>query len=157
MRHAFLLSGSAAARLPPAAYLIIGEAGGTGLKARLFMPDGAERGAGGVALNGTGGPLTRRDYARAPASRGGSRITSRCGSMRGAYHDFDVPRDPVRDVFGLPYTLQQVGMALDGENRAGRDAAQQAVCALLASLLPAGQTESRNRFPGSDMRANCPP
>jgi dienelactone hydrolase len=42
----------------------------------------------------------------------------------GAYHDFDVPRDPVHTISGLPYTKNHTGIAHAGENPAARAAAR---------------------------------
>jgi dienelactone hydrolase len=56
----------------------------------------------------------------------------------GAYHDFDVPRDPVHLVKNLVYTKSGTGIAHAGENPAARDAARQAVPLFLAGLPPAG-------------------
>jgi dienelactone hydrolase len=55
----------------------------------------------------------------------------------GAYHDFDVPRDPVHRLSGLPYTRYHDGIAHAGENAAARAAARQSVPAFFQSLPPA--------------------
>ena len=55
----------------------------------------------------------------------------------GAYHDFDVPRDPVHLVTGLPYTANHNGTAHAGENPAARAAALQRIPAFFQTLPPA--------------------
>jgi dienelactone hydrolase len=52
----------------------------------------------------------------------------------GAYHDFDVPNDPVHTIKGLPYTKNGGGMAHAGENMAARIAAQKIVPQFFAGL-----------------------
>jgi dienelactone hydrolase len=52
----------------------------------------------------------------------------------GAYHDFDVPRDPIHLIRGLPYTKTGTGTAHAGENPAARAAALQLVPAFFATL-----------------------
>ncbi len=54
----------------------------------------------------------------------------------GAYHDFDVPRDPVHILTGLPFTKNGDGAAHAGENPAARAAAHIAVPAFFATLTP---------------------
>lgn len=54
----------------------------------------------------------------------------------GAYHDFDVPRDPVHVLTGLPYTKYGNGTAHAGENPMARAAAHAAVPAFFSSLPP---------------------
>jgi len=51
----------------------------------------------------------------------------------GAYHDFDVPDDPVHEIHGLPYTKNGNGTAHAGENPAARSAAIQMVPGFFAS------------------------
>jgi dienelactone hydrolase len=53
----------------------------------------------------------------------------------GAYHDFDVPNDPVHEITGLPYTKNGGGQAHAGENLAARAQALQMVPAFYATLL----------------------
>jgi dienelactone hydrolase len=50
----------------------------------------------------------------------------------GAYHDFDVPRDPVHLIHHLPYTLHHTGTAHAGENVTARSEALITVPLLLA-------------------------
>jgi dienelactone hydrolase len=52
----------------------------------------------------------------------------------GAYHDFDVPDDPVHEIHGLPYTKNGDGTAHAGENPAARTQALQMVPAFFATL-----------------------
>ncbi len=52
----------------------------------------------------------------------------------GAYHDFDVPDDPVHELTGLPFTRSGNGTAHAGENPAARAAAHAAVPAFFATL-----------------------
>ncbi len=52
----------------------------------------------------------------------------------GAYHDFDVPRDPVHLIHGLPYTKFGTGTAHAGGNPAARAAALKMVPAFFATL-----------------------
>ncbi len=54
----------------------------------------------------------------------------------GAYHDFDVPRDPVHRLTGLPYTKDHNGMAHAGGNQAASARANRLVPAFF-SRLPA--------------------
>jgi dienelactone hydrolase len=49
----------------------------------------------------------------------------------GAYHDFDVPRDPVHLIQHLPYTLHHTGTAHAGENVTARQEALVAVPVIL--------------------------
>jgi dienelactone hydrolase len=51
-----------------------------------------------------------------------------------AYHDFDVPDDPVHLIHGLPYTKYGTGIAHAGENPAARAAALAAVPNFYATL-----------------------
>jgi dienelactone hydrolase len=53
----------------------------------------------------------------------------------GAYHDFDVPNDPVHEISGLHYTKDGSGEAHAGENPAGRTQALQMVPAFFATLI----------------------
>jgi dienelactone hydrolase len=55
----------------------------------------------------------------------------------GAYHDFDVPDDPVHEISGLPYTKTGSGTAHAGENPAARGAALRILPAFFNSLPPA--------------------
>ena len=55
----------------------------------------------------------------------------------GAYHDFDVPSDPVHLISGLPYTTNHNGTAHAGENPAARAAALQRIPAFFQTLPPA--------------------
>ncbi len=55
----------------------------------------------------------------------------------GAFHDFDVPRDPLHRITGLPYTKNGDGTAHAGENPAARAAARQALPEFFAGLPPA--------------------
>jgi dienelactone hydrolase len=55
----------------------------------------------------------------------------------GAYHDFDVPDDPVHEIFGLPYTKSGSGTAHAGGNPAARRAALRLVPAFFNGLPPA--------------------
>jgi dienelactone hydrolase len=57
----------------------------------------------------------------------------------GAYHDFDVPDDPVHEITGLPYTNSGNGVAHAGENTAARGQALKLVPAFLATLPPAAK------------------
>jgi dienelactone hydrolase len=52
----------------------------------------------------------------------------------GAYHDFDVPHDPVHEIKGLPYTKNGGGVAHAGENAMARAAAKKIVREFLAAL-----------------------
>lgn len=52
----------------------------------------------------------------------------------GAYHDFDVPDDPVHEITGLPYTKNGGGVAHAGENAAARRAAVELVEPFLRGL-----------------------
>jgi len=52
----------------------------------------------------------------------------------GAYHDFDVPNDPVHEIHGLPYTKNGTGTAHAGENFLARAQALQMVPAFFATL-----------------------
>jgi dienelactone hydrolase len=52
----------------------------------------------------------------------------------GAYHDFDVPNDPVHEIQGLPYTKNGTGTAHAGENFLARAQALQMVPAFFATL-----------------------
>jgi dienelactone hydrolase len=52
----------------------------------------------------------------------------------GAYHDFDVPRDPVHLIHGLPYTKTGSGTAHAGQDPAARAAALRLVPAFFATL-----------------------
>jgi dienelactone hydrolase len=51
----------------------------------------------------------------------------------GAYHDFDVPDDPVHEIHGLPYTKNGKGTAHAGENQAARNQAMQLVPTFFAA------------------------
>jgi len=51
----------------------------------------------------------------------------------GAYHDFDVPDDPVHEIHGLPYTKTGTGTAHAGENVSARAQALQMVPAFFAA------------------------
>jgi len=51
----------------------------------------------------------------------------------GAYHDFDVPNDPVHEIHGLPYTKSGTGTAHAGENPAARAQALRIVPAFLTT------------------------
>jgi dienelactone hydrolase len=53
----------------------------------------------------------------------------------GAYHDFDVPDDPVHQITGLPYTKNGDGIAHAGENPSARAQALQIVPAFFATLV----------------------
>jgi dienelactone hydrolase len=55
----------------------------------------------------------------------------------GAYHDFDVPDDPVHLVTGLPYTKNHDFTAHAGANPAARAAAQRAVTGFFMDSRPA--------------------
>jgi dienelactone hydrolase len=55
-------------------------------------------------------------------------------SFPGAYHDFDVPHDPVHQITGLPYTKSGTGTAHAGENPAARAQALNMVPAFFATL-----------------------
>ncbi|HQT46375.1 MAG: hypothetical protein B7X08_02735 [Acidocella sp. 20-63-7] len=55
----------------------------------------------------------------------------------GAYHDFDVPHDPVHLITGLPYTKYGNHVAHAGENEAARAGARAKVPAFFATLPPA--------------------
>jgi dienelactone hydrolase len=57
----------------------------------------------------------------------------------GAYHDFDVPDDPVHEIDGLPYTRYGNGVAHAGQNAAARAQALKIVPAFLRVLPPAAQ------------------
>jgi dienelactone hydrolase len=52
----------------------------------------------------------------------------------GAYHDFDVPDDPIHEIHGLPYTKNGDGAAHAGENAAARIQSLQMVPAFFATL-----------------------
>jgi len=52
----------------------------------------------------------------------------------GAYHDFDVPNDPVHEIHGLPFTKNGTGTAHAGENFSARAQALQMVPAFFATL-----------------------
>jgi dienelactone hydrolase len=57
----------------------------------------------------------------------------------GAYHDFDVPDDPVHDISGLPYTRYGNGVAHAGENPAARALAQKILPYFIGTLPPAAK------------------
>jgi dienelactone hydrolase len=57
----------------------------------------------------------------------------------GAYHDFDVPDDPVHEITGLPYTKNGDGVAHAGQNPAARARAEQILPGFLQSLPDAGK------------------
>jgi len=57
----------------------------------------------------------------------------------GAYHDFDVPHDPVHLIHHLPYTLHHTGTAHAGENMTARREALVAVPLILDGLAPVGR------------------
>jgi dienelactone hydrolase len=57
----------------------------------------------------------------------------------GAYHDFDVPDDPVHEITGLPYTKNGNGVAHAGQNRAARAQALKILPAFLGTLPPAAK------------------
>jgi dienelactone hydrolase len=52
----------------------------------------------------------------------------------GAYHDFDVPNDPVHEIKGLPYAKNGGGVAHAGENAVARVAAEKIVPESFAAL-----------------------
>jgi len=56
----------------------------------------------------------------------------------GAYHDFDVPDDPLHLVTGLPYTKDGTGTAHAGSNPVARAQALREIPAFFATLPPAG-------------------
>jgi dienelactone hydrolase len=55
----------------------------------------------------------------------------------GAYHDFDVPDDPVHEIHGLPYTKAGNGTAYAGQNPAARAQAMKILPAFIGKLPPA--------------------
>jgi dienelactone hydrolase len=57
--------------------------------------------------------------------------------LAGAYHDFDVPDDPVHVIHGLPYTKTGSGTAHAGEDPAARARALMIVPAFFKTLPPA--------------------
>jgi dienelactone hydrolase len=57
--------------------------------------------------------------------------------LAGAYHDFDVPNDPVHVIHGLPYTETGGGVAHAGEDPAARAQALLMVPAFFKTLPPA--------------------
>jgi dienelactone hydrolase len=57
----------------------------------------------------------------------------------GAYHDFDVPDDPVHEITGLPYTKNGNGIAHVGQNPAARAQALKILPAFLGTLPPAAK------------------
>jgi len=57
----------------------------------------------------------------------------------GAYHDFDVPDDPVHEIRGLPYTRYGNGVAHAGENAAARAQAETILPAFIGNLPPAAK------------------
>jgi dienelactone hydrolase len=61
----------------------------------------------------------------------------RMALLPGAYHDFDVPDDPVHEISGLPYTKTGGGVAHAGEDPAARAQALLMVPAFFKTLPPA--------------------
>jgi dienelactone hydrolase len=55
----------------------------------------------------------------------------------GAYHDFDVPDDPLHEIHGLPYTKSDNWVAHAGENTAARAKALGILPAFIGNLPPA--------------------
>jgi dienelactone hydrolase len=73
-----------------------------------------------LILMGDADDWTPADPCRALAA---GQANAKIMTFPGAYHDFDVPDDPIHVVTGLPFTRYDNGMAHVGTNEAAREQA----------------------------------